>query len=85
MTKKELTREVSYKLGINEAAILNIIDTTIKVIKENVKKGNPVTMRGFCSFGMKLRKQKIGQNINKGTSVIIPEKSVPFAKVYESF
>jgi DNA-binding protein HU-beta len=85
MTKKELNREVAYKLGITEGEVSNVLDGIIEVIKENVKKGNPVTLRGFCEFGMKHRKQKIGQNISKKTQIIIPAKDVPFVKVYDTF
>jgi DNA-binding protein HU-beta len=85
MRKKDLTAEISQKLEINEIVILSVLDSIIETIKENVKNGNPVTIRGFAHFGTKLRKQKIGQNITKGTSVVIPAKNVHFAKLYDSF
>ena len=85
MTKKELNREVAYKLGIVEVDASIALEAFITVIKENVKKGNPVTLRGFGEFGIKHRKQKIGQNIGKKTPIVIPAKDIPFFKVYDTF
>lgn len=46
------------------------------LIKESILNGEEVTLRGFGTFGLKERKEKVARNITKNTTVIIPAHKV---------
>jgi len=48
-------------------------------------KGENIYLRGFGSFILKKRAEKIGRNITKKTSVIIPSHYVPAFKPCKEF
>jgi DNA-binding protein HU-beta len=57
----------------------------MNVIKNSLVKGENVYLRGFGSFIIKKRAQKIGRNISKNTTLIIPEHYVPAFKPAKIF
>jgi nucleoid DNA-binding protein len=80
MTKKELSTQVANELGITSAQVEAIINASIQVAKKTVAKGEAIYIRGFGTLAPKQRRSKIGRNINKGTTVFIPERTVPAFK-----
>jgi DNA-binding protein HU-beta len=85
MTKADLVAEVSQKTGVEKAATLAVIEATMKSIKESLSKGNNVYLRGFGSFIVKKRAEKLGRNISKNTTIIIPAHNVPAFKPAKVF
>ncbi|MBR4850522.1 MAG: HU family DNA-binding protein, partial [Tidjanibacter sp.] len=45
----------------------------------------PVYLRGFGSFIIKERAQKVARNISKGTTITIPAHNIPAFKPAKSF
>lgn len=45
-------------------------------VKESLAHGENVYLRGFGSFILKHRAEKVGRNINKNISVVIPAGTV---------
>lgn len=85
MTKAEIVTEIAQKTGIEKAAILMAVESFMETIKENMAKGENIYLRGFGTFEVIERKQKIGRNINKGTAVIVPAHSIPRFKPCKEF
>ena len=85
MTKAELVTEIAVKTGIEEAIILQTVESLMKVIRESLVNGENVYLRGFGSFIVKRRAQKIGRNITKNTFVVIPEHFIPAFKPVKTF
>lgn len=85
MTKAEIISEIATKTGIDRATTLSVIETFTDTIKEVVKKGDSVTLRGFGSFIRKTRAQKIGRNIKAKKSVVIPQHNIPAFKAAKTF
>ena len=54
-------------------------------IKSNMGKGNEIFIRGFGTFGMKDRKERIARNITARTSVYVPAHVVPVFKPAKEF
>jgi len=54
-------------------------------VKQNMVDGNEVFLRGFGSFIIKTRAEKIGRNIGQNTSVVIPEHNIPAFKPCKEF
>jgi DNA-binding protein HU-beta len=54
-------------------------------IKGTVAAGETVYLRGFGSFGTKVRKKKIARNITKKESIVVPEHKIPVFKPSDAF
>lgn len=77
MTKTELIDKVSSSAGITKAGAGKAIDTTLKSIKESLKKGQKVIIVGFGTFSVSKRKARIGRNPRTGKEIKIPAIRVP--------
>lgn len=85
MTKQELINQVAHNTGANKTAAEAIISSFIDSVKSSVKAGETIYIRGFATIGAKQRKEKIGRNITKNTSIVIPACKVPFFKAAPEF
>jgi len=85
MTKAELVGEVALKTGVSRVEILNILEATMETIQEQMAEGENVYLRGFGSFVLKTRAQKVARNILKNTSLIVPEHQLPSFKPCDDF
>ena len=85
MTKAELVNAIAIMKGYDKTTILNVVESAMEVIKNTVAEGDTVYLRGFGSFGTKVRKQKIARNITKKESIIVPEHKIPSFKPSDAF
>jgi DNA-binding protein HU-beta len=85
MTKADVVHQIAEKTGIEKTTILASIETFMGVIKSSMESGKNVYLRGFGSFVLKTRAEKIGRNITKNVAVKIPAHSVPSFKPAKSF
>ena len=58
-----------------------ICDTFFDAIKETLKQGQRVEIRGFGSFMVKKYKSYTGRNPKTGTRIPVASKKLPFFKV----
>lgn len=85
MTKAEIVDSIYAKTGIERNDILKCVEGVMEVVKDSLNKGENVYLRGFGTFHLKTRKQKVARNISKGTSVIVPEHNIPAFKPCKEF
>lgn len=85
MTKADLAKKVSDECGVDRNTVALTIDRVLDSIRESVVNGEEVFLRGFGTFGRKHRAEKIGQNMSKGTSVVIPAHDIPSFKPAKNF
>ncbi len=85
MTKAELVAEISERTGIEKVAVQSTVESLMEEIKEVLKKGENVYLRGFGSFIVKKRAKKTGRNISKNTTIEIPEHFIPAFKPAKTF
>ena len=85
MTKAEIVNEVAKATGIEKVAVQTVVEAAMESIKSSLIKGNPVYLRGFGSFIIKVRSQKTARNISKNTTIIIPEHKIPAFKPAKVF
>src|SRR5215203_560131 len=85
MTKAELVNQISEQTGVEKNVALNIVEATMNVIKETMSDGENVYLRGFGSFIVKRRAQKLGRIISRNTTIVIPEHSIPAFKPAKTF
>lgn len=79
MTKNDLVKElaVSEKLTLTTAA--KAIDGVIRIVKENLTKGEDLFIRGFGTLAVISCAEKTARNISTGEPVVVPaHKSVKF-------
>ena len=62
-----------------------IVEEIMETIKSNMAEGENVYLRGFGTFGVIERKEKLGRNISKNTSVVIPAHKIPKFKPSKEF
>ena len=85
MTKAEIVSQITEKTGIEKVAVTAIVEEIMESIKSNMAKGENVYLRGFGTFGVIERKEKVGRNISKNTSVVIPAHKIPKFKPSKEF
>jgi DNA-binding protein HU-beta len=85
MTKADIVTEISHKTGIDKNDVLAIVEGFMTTVKNSMEKGENVYLRGFGSFIVKKRAEKLGRNILAKTSVVIPAHYVPAFKPAKEF
>ena len=73
MTKADIINKISKEKGVDKLQTTIVLEAFMDVVKEKMIDGNNVYLRGFGSFILKRRKQKLARNISKNTTLIIPE------------
>ena len=77
MTKLELIKKISQRTGIERQEVLTVLESMMLNIQNFVAEGETIYLRGFGSFGPKIRAQKTARNISNNTTIIIPEHVAP--------
>ena len=85
MTKADIVTKISEETGVDKDAVLTVIEAFMATVKNSLANGNEVFLRGFGSFIIKTRKQKIARNISKNTSLVIPQHKIPAFKPAKTF
>ncbi|MBO4665519.1 MAG: integration host factor subunit beta [Paludibacteraceae bacterium] len=85
MTKAELVTEIAIQTGYDKTTIGIIVESMMHHIKKAVANDNNVYLRGFGSFTVKERKEKVARNIVKKTSIVVPAHLVPAFKPSPEF
>lgn len=80
MTKADIIEVVSEKVGLGKHEVKLAIETFIEEIKSCLNSGENFYYRGFGSFIIKKRAEKIARNISKGTAITIPSYNAPVFK-----
>lgn len=82
MTKSVLIEKVSEKVeGLTLKQTEIVVDTVFESIKDALKNGHKVEIRGFGNFRLKERKSRKARNPKTGQSVDVPEKNAVRFKV----
>ena len=85
MTKADIVSQVSENTGIEKATAQSAIEAFMETVKESLAKGNNIYLRGFGSFVVKKRAEKVARNISRNTTVIVPAHFIPSFKPADSF
>ena len=85
MTKAEIINEIALKNGLDKKSVSDIVESFMDTVKRNMGQGKNVYLRGFGSFVIKQRKEKVARNILKRSSVYVPAHCVPDFKPAAEF
>ena len=85
MTKADIVTEIAKKTGVEKVQIQAIVESFMDEIKDSLGRGENVYLRGFGSFIVKTRAEKVARNISKNTTITIPAHNIPAFKPAKSF
>lgn len=85
MTKAEIVTDIVNKTGIDKVAVQATVESFMESMKSSMIKGENIYLRGFGSFILKKRAEKLGRNITKNTTVRIPAHFIPAFKPCKEF
>ena len=85
MTKADIVNEIARTTGIEKVAVQTTVEAFMDAIKGSVIDGKNVYLRGFGSFVVKKRAEKVARNISKNTTITIPAHNIPAFKPAKSF
>ncbi len=74
MNKTELIAAMAEKAGISKVDAGKALNAYVDVIKEQLIKGEKVTLVGFGTFGVNERPARVGRNPRTGASIKIAAK-----------
>ncbi|NWF51747.1 MAG: integration host factor subunit beta [Nitrospirae bacterium] len=82
MTKSVLIEKVLGKFGsLTKKQAEIVVETIFDTMKEALKKGEKIEIRGFGNFKLKNRKPRIARNPKTGVKIEVPAKRVLHFKV----
>lgn len=85
MRKADIVSKVADLTGVQKIDVLVTLEAFFREVKNNMKNGEQVYVRGFGSFILKKRKAKIGRDIRRGVAVHIPDHYIPAFKPAKAF
>jgi len=84
MTKAEIAKLVANKTGISKKMAAKTVDIFLECVKDALRKREKVSIVGFGTFDTKVKRRRSGRNPRTRTSIVIPEKIVPYFKACRS-
>ena len=85
MTKAEIVAEIAKQTGMEKTVVMNVVEAFMESVKGSMIAGNEVFLRGFGSFIIKKRAEKVARNISKNTTITIPAHNIPAFKPAKAF
>ena len=76
MTKKEIVKEISDKIGLTQLKTKEIVQRTFDAIVETLVEDGRIELRNFGVFEVKKRAARKARNPRTGDKVFVPEKFV---------
>ena len=77
MNKSEFVSAIADKAKLSKADAGRALESTIEVLKKELKRGNNVTLVGFGTFEVRKRKARIGRNPRTGEEIKIKASKTP--------
>jgi DNA-binding protein HU-beta len=85
MTKADIVNEIAKSTGAEKVLVQTIIEAFMESVKGSLIQNENVYLRGFGSFIVKKRAEKVARDILKNTTITIPEHNIPAFKPAKSF
>ena len=85
MTKADIVSEIAKNTGVEKVQVMAIVEAFMDSVKGSLESGENVYLRGFGSFIIKKRAEKVARNISKNTTITIPAHNIPAFKPAKSF
>ena len=79
MKKTEIIASLAESIGLSKAEVEKVYNATFELFKEELAKGNKISVSGFGTFDISERAEREGRNPQTGETIkIAASKSVKF-------
>lgn len=85
MTKAEIINKIASRTGVERTDVGAILEAFFKVVKTSMAEGENLYIRGFGSFILKKRAQKVARIIVQNKPIVIEEHYIPSFKPAKIF
>lgn len=86
MTKADVINAIAAETGVSKTDVTASVEGFMAVIKRAMsEEKEDIFLRGFGTFVVKRRAEKLARNISKNTSVVIPAHDFPTFKPAKTF
>ncbi len=85
MTKADLVEKIVEKTGLTRTDVAVVVDNFLEAVKNSMKEGQNLEIRGFGTFKIKSRKARKARNPRTGEEVPVPDRKVPVFKPSNEF
>ena len=81
MTKADIVEDIAQRTGLTKKEVGETVDLFLKKIGDLLVDGQHLEIRGFGTFKVRKRKQRMARNPRTGDAVPVPSRRVPVFKV----
>ncbi|MFA5669270.1 MAG: HU family DNA-binding protein [Balneolaceae bacterium] len=85
MTKADMVDIISASVGLTKVETEAVVNGFLETVIEAMKRGESIELRGFGSFKVVKRAQRVARNPKTNEEVIVPEQYVPVLKMSKEF
>jgi len=85
MTKADIVDVISANTGISKIETEVVVKGFLETVIESMKKGETIELRGFGSFKVVERAQRVARNPKTNQEVTVPAQRVPVLKISKEF
>lgn len=85
MTKADIVDIISSSVGLTKVETEAVVNGFLETVMEAMKRGENIELRGFGSFKVVKRAQRVARNPKTNEEVIVPEQYAPVLKVSKEF
>lgn len=85
MTKADIVKQIAERTGVEREVVSSIVENFMEQIRLSMIHGENIYLRGFGSFLLKQRAEKVARNISKNTTIVVPAHTVPAFKPSPDF
>lgn len=75
MKKTEMMDALANETGLTKAEVQKVFEATFELFKDELAKGNKVSVAGFGTFNVSKRNARTGRNPQTGETVKIPARN----------
>jgi len=76
VTKADIVDKISRELNVQKKDIAFVIDSFFEIIKNVLSNGESIELRGFGTFGLKVRKGRAARNPRSGETLSVADRVV---------
>ena len=85
MTKADIVKQIAERTGVEREVVSTIVENFMEQIRLSMIHGENIYLRGFGTFLLKQRTEKVARNISKNTTIVVPAHTVPAFKPSPDF
>ncbi len=85
MTKADIVDIISSSVGLTKVETEAVVNGFMETVIDAMKRGDNIELRGFGSFKVVKRAQRVARNPKTNEEVTVPEQYVPVLKISKEF